>query len=41
MREFFLNVTNGETWKDDWCSQDNNFEQAATRDQLDNSTCKE
>ena len=37
VREFFLNVTNGKTWKNDWCSH-SKFEQAAVRDQLDSGT---
>ena len=33
VREFFLNVTNGNAWKNNWCLL-NQFEQAAIRDQL-------
>jgi hypothetical protein len=37
VREFFLNVTNGKAWKNNWCSQ-SPFEQAAIRDQLNSGT---
>jgi hypothetical protein len=37
VREFFLNVTNGKAWKNNWCSR-NKFEQAAIRDQLNSGT---
>ena len=33
VREFFLNVTNGKQWKDNWCFR-NKLEQAAIRDEL-------
>ncbi|XP_028404155.1 uncharacterized protein LOC114526820 isoform X2 [Dendronephthya gigantea] len=37
MHEFFQNITNGKTWKNDWCSH-SKFEQAAIRDQLDSGS---